>query len=482
MKVKIRVILLTLTYIVIVCQSNSYAFTTELNKKLENSIVLFLGSPKAYINNYETQIDMDNISVRPFKKDGRTLVPVRFICESLGADIKYNSVDSKVTITFKDKEISLVLGNSEMLVNGKAIKLDVPAQSENRRMFIPLRALVEAMGKNLFWDNSGLIVISDKNDVLIASDTDLIQEITNKFKIRGNIPGNIVNGIGLARQGGWVYLNGSEKGEFGIYKSKLDSKEKIKIASGYYKYINVVDDWIYGTSIEYTSDYQGQKCLGIYKIKADGSQKIKLCDDSGEYINVVDDWIYYANEDDYMKPYKMKTDGSNRQRINDYPMSCINVINDWIYFQNHIDDSKIYRMKTDGSQMQKLSEHGEYRTLLNVAGNWAFYNAAFYNSEGFECGLYRVKTDGTNEQKLVDGVISGIVVIDDWVYYSIFNHGIYKMKVDGSEKQTIAEGKEGGFHVIDDWIYYSMWSDTKDSLPFKSYKIKTDGSNNTEMD
>lgn len=439
-------------------------------------IVLFAGSPKAYIKNTETQIDLYNIKVQPYIKDGRTLLPVRFVCEGLGASLEYNSLESKISINYSDKKIEIIIGQKEMLVNGKTIILDVPAQIENERTFIPVRPLVEALGKSVFWDNRGLIIISDEPQVFKESEDNYIKEIINKFNVRGNSIGNISNDVRFTRQGEWLYFSAWDKKEFKLYKSRLDNSEKTSITSGLFHYINVVDEWIYGTLID-VSDNWKEKSLGICKIKLDGSAKIKLCDDYGKYINVVGDRIFYVNSDDGLKPYKMDLDGNNRIRINDYPMKYMNVIDDWIYFQNEIEDCKIYKMKTDGSQMQKLSSHGDYSTKLNVSGDYAYYTASYYDEkQKFVCGLYRVGIDGNSEQKLEDGVISDLYVIDDLVYYTTFQEAIYRMKIDGSDKQKLADLNTSGISIKDDWIYYSVFGEGEEHTNIKNYRVKTDGS------
>ena len=55
----------------------------------------------------------------------------------------------------------MVLGSNIINIDGVQSTLDVPAKTYNDRTFIPLRALVESLGKKVFWDDEGIIVISD---------------------------------------------------------------------------------------------------------------------------------------------------------------------------------------------------------------------------------------------------------------------------------------------------------------------------------
>lgn len=68
--------------------------------KINNSeIVLFINSPYAYVNNMKVQID-ENLDVKPYIKNGRTFLPLRFIVENIGGTVNWNSSERSVTITY----------------------------------------------------------------------------------------------------------------------------------------------------------------------------------------------------------------------------------------------------------------------------------------------------------------------------------------------------------------------------------------------
>jgi len=151
-----------------------------VNDVLDSAVVLKLNTPKTYAFGAEGMIDPDNSEVVPFVKDSRTLVPVRFIAEAFGSVVTWDGETSKVGITCGDDVIELQLGNKEMTVNGETVMLDVPAESVNSRTVLPLRAVVEALGKTVFWDDRGLIVISD-DAVLTAEEADLVDQTVELF-------------------------------------------------------------------------------------------------------------------------------------------------------------------------------------------------------------------------------------------------------------------------------------------------------------
>ena len=93
------------------------------------------------------------MAVPPYVLDSRIVVPVRFLAEHVGADVKWDQAAQRVVITTLKKEIELWIGQNRMLVNGQEITLDngsIPriAVFENGEMrtMVPLRAIGEALG------------------------------------------------------------------------------------------------------------------------------------------------------------------------------------------------------------------------------------------------------------------------------------------------------------------------------------------------
>lgn len=87
------------------------------------------------------------------------MVPLRFISESLGAEVAWNQATSTATITLSGKKIQITLGSKTVIVNGKTTGLDAPAEYKQGRTFVPLRMISEALGKKVFY-SEGIIIIS----------------------------------------------------------------------------------------------------------------------------------------------------------------------------------------------------------------------------------------------------------------------------------------------------------------------------------
>ncbi len=86
-------------------------------------------------------------------EDGRTLVPLRAIFESLEAEVLWDPIDRKVTATKGETTIILYIGNKLASVNGLSITLDVPPRIINDRTLVPLRFVSESFGADVGWDN-----------------------------------------------------------------------------------------------------------------------------------------------------------------------------------------------------------------------------------------------------------------------------------------------------------------------------------------
>ncbi len=102
---------------------------------------------------------VQNYDVMPVIQNGRTLVPMRGIFEALGADINWDDASKTVTGTKGDVKIVLQIGNNVASVNGKDTTLDVAATIVEGRTMVPARFISESLGCNVAWEDSTKTVI-----------------------------------------------------------------------------------------------------------------------------------------------------------------------------------------------------------------------------------------------------------------------------------------------------------------------------------
>ena len=71
--------------------------------------------------------------------NSRTMVPIRFVSEALFADVGWDGIKKKVTISKDNTQILLTIGQKSATVNGKHFELDSAPVIVQDRTFVPLR-------------------------------------------------------------------------------------------------------------------------------------------------------------------------------------------------------------------------------------------------------------------------------------------------------------------------------------------------------
>ncbi|HHW55697.1 MAG: exo-beta-N-acetylmuramidase NamZ domain-containing protein [bacterium] len=83
----------------------------------------------------------------------RTMVPVRAIAEALGAEVKWDGASRKVTIVRGGRELVLTIDNPKATINGKTFTMDTRPVIRQGRTMVPLRFVGELLGvRTVDWD------------------------------------------------------------------------------------------------------------------------------------------------------------------------------------------------------------------------------------------------------------------------------------------------------------------------------------------
>lgn len=103
---------------------------------------------------YKIYVDKSKLSfdVAPVLMNNRLLVPFRVICEALGMQVDWQGDTNTVTASKDGKKIVMVIGNNDIEVDGKVIKSDAAPVLYNSRTLIPLRFLAENIGAFVYWN------------------------------------------------------------------------------------------------------------------------------------------------------------------------------------------------------------------------------------------------------------------------------------------------------------------------------------------
>ena len=115
-------------------------------------IVLLINNPYMTVNDVSKEIDPGRGTV-PLILKGRTLLPIRSIVEAIGGVIKWNESERKVTILVGDTKIEMWIDSNNTRVNGSNSTTDVPPAIINGRTMLPLRFVAENLGAKVDWDS-----------------------------------------------------------------------------------------------------------------------------------------------------------------------------------------------------------------------------------------------------------------------------------------------------------------------------------------
>lgn len=91
---------------------------------------------------------------RPYITEGTTMVPVRFVSDRLDADVSWDGDLNQVTVVdvWSNKEIVLVIGNRDAIVDGEQVQLEVSPVLSDGTTYVPVRFIAEALGATVDWD------------------------------------------------------------------------------------------------------------------------------------------------------------------------------------------------------------------------------------------------------------------------------------------------------------------------------------------
>ena len=120
----------------------------------------------------DTKVELNNrvlgFDQPPVTENDRTLVPMRFLFEQMGAEVVWDDATQTATATVpatteeeiqtfglaEEKSVAFSVDNTTATVNGSAATMDVPARLINDKTMVPLRFLSENLGFNVSWDEA----------------------------------------------------------------------------------------------------------------------------------------------------------------------------------------------------------------------------------------------------------------------------------------------------------------------------------------
>ena len=109
------------------------------------------------INNPAMDVDGKNVNIdengtTPVIVDGRTLLPVRAVVEAMGGVVGWDQATKTVTLTVGEDVVKLTINSTAAVLNDEAKTLDVAPVIINSRTMLPIRFVMESFGGQVGWN------------------------------------------------------------------------------------------------------------------------------------------------------------------------------------------------------------------------------------------------------------------------------------------------------------------------------------------
>ena len=128
--------------------------------------------------NYSINGEGKKMDAKPFIKNDRTLVPLRFIVEAIGGEVNWDNDNRLVTVNSKGKTIELPIDSKTIKIDGNDVNIDQAAIIKGDRTFVPIRFIAENLDMVVNYINDTReIEISSYEDKKIENNADLTQAL-----------------------------------------------------------------------------------------------------------------------------------------------------------------------------------------------------------------------------------------------------------------------------------------------------------------
>ena len=137
--------------------------------------------------NYSINGEGKKMDAKPFIKNDRTLVPLRFIVEAIGGEVNWDNDNRLVTVNSKGKTIELPIDSKTIKIDGKDVNIDQAAIIKGDRTFVPIRFIAENLDMVVNYINDTReIEISSFEDKKSENNADLTQVLDEKKAATNN--------------------------------------------------------------------------------------------------------------------------------------------------------------------------------------------------------------------------------------------------------------------------------------------------------
>lgn len=367
-------------------------------------------------------------------KENITYVPLSFVAKQLGAKVEWESPD--VFITKGNTDIKCTIGTYAAIVNNKEVLIEAKPYLVNGRTMVPLRFISEALGAKVEYDkDKSQISIELLNDTsgtvgekLVEHRGNSVSNIRNGgrldsdgewlyyanpsqewklYRAKANFTEKMAvnqdvytNNISIVDDSIYCEIGRDGKGYY--IRMDKDGGNQILLGTTIY-WPTLVGDWIYYMSWAPQEGY-------LHRMRPDGSEKTQLVQDSINSFVTDGKYVYYVQSN--AKIFRLDLETGERTKILASGTGRLELYKDELYF-TFLPDQKFYKMSVSGGDLTLISDMELWEFNLDHRTDWIYV----VNKDDNQT-LYRMKIDGTQVEKLNNVKTSGIHIIGERVYYT----------------------------------------------------------------
>lgn len=397
-----------------------------------------------------------NLDTMPFIAENTTFVPLRAVSEALGTDVNWEN--EQAIVELDGKRITMKVGHKLAVVNGASKEMLSAPRMQNDRVLVPLRFVSEQLGATVDYDNHQI-------DITRQGDAKL---------------DNAVSFAQCGEDDKYIYFCENYNGKLTMIDKETGEKTYITMGNTAPLLIAPAADMIfYHKGIEHGD---GSYDIYLCASKLDGSDETELVLNGGTP-RICGDYLYYMQNN-------LKTSAHDLYRVKlveGKPVGEPVLVNMYVH-----------KYFFAGNQVYTMSEGGKvFRANLDGSGNTGivppkseeklyfqdFDGGYFYYSNYDRTKVYRFKQPevaggsvlefvhdfkGTKIDRFVDIDVKGNKIYFNTMTYTEYTEGregiatglLYAMDLDGGNLQKLTEDKALQFYVLNDKIVYQTQTAT----------------------
>ncbi|HEY9062794.1 MAG TPA: stalk domain-containing protein [Pseudobacteroides sp.] len=165
--------------------------------------------------------------VLPINKDGRIMLPMRSIFEALGANISWDDKSKTVTAVKGNTTVKISINKKIANINGEDIEIDVPPALNQGRTMVPVRFVSESLGQTVSWDpeNQHVDIISEAPKGNADGYEEVKSQLNGMTKV-SVIDGMWPDPYHLGSEEGMIMVIATDKKALDLMNSLDDAKRK----------------------------------------------------------------------------------------------------------------------------------------------------------------------------------------------------------------------------------------------------------------